>query len=589
MACTCTWTQVLPRELLLDVFSRLPLGALPAVARTCTAWSVLVMEAFAGWLRWRRPAIPCELLPARCALAEDTMQRELAAPLARVARASGCLDWVDAAGSALVVCCAEPAGQDVFTTRISLAALIRSAEGPSSSSSSPLSPPAAAAARVAATEPPVHWVRRRWPFSTLVGGLTGGMVGHSSSRTAFFPPRTDEVVAVDAGYQNILSVGAQTLLLRPPHFVRCRHHGAQSPGPNRQVVHADVLDLSSRRLLRVDVTRMFEAFHREASDGRHVVVQAVSATGAHFVLHGACSDGSKLAVAVRLPSAEGAHTRVVPRLAEGTDRPLQCAAPEGVYAARGEDDGPPALEPTFARRWEPWEPIALLGDQPGERACGDCLLLHPGKLSPPTGDDGARCCLALSVLHADSGNADHLRLRAPQSWSTRPRSFWFATRIMDVVMDHCRSVLAVCLSVPVRDGPRAAAAAAAAASAAQGGAKGAPPADESWPPWAEPGLAAGLVAAVVWAVPCGTPLAVVDLRAAVAQAAGDFDAPRRCSVQALLHPSEPLLVVALSEGGSRGRKYRTLVVDWSSGMVSAQVPRVSSECHTNGHRALNLM
>ena len=112
MACTCTWTQVLPRELLLDVFYRLPLGALPAVARTCTAWSVLVMEAFAGWLRWRRPAIPCELLPARCALAEDTMQRELAAPLARVARASGCLDWVDAAGSALVVCCAEPAGVD---------------------------------------------------------------------------------------------------------------------------------------------------------------------------------------------------------------------------------------------------------------------------------------------------------------------------------------------------------------------------------------------------------------------------------------------------------------------------------------------
>jgi hypothetical protein len=208
-----------------------------------------------------------------------------------------------------------------------------------------------------------------------------------------------------------------------------------------------------------------------------------------------------------------------------------------------------------------------MSDQPGERACGDCLLLYPSKLSllPPTEDDGDGgdgaqcCCLALSMLRAGSGDADSLRLRAPPAWRARPRSFWASTRIADVAMDRGHSVLVACISVSGCGEPRAATAAA----ARGGGAVGGPAADdECW--WAEPGLAAGLVAAVVWAVPSGTPLAVVDLRAAVAEAAGDFDEPRRCSVQALLHPTEPLLVVGLGEGGPRGRKYRTLVVDWKT-------------------------
>ena len=210
------WSHELPRDLLLDVFSRLPLDAVPALARTCAAWSSLAAEAFAPWLRWRmHAAIPRELPAARRVLILEDAAMEHdddhptthstiePPPVVRVARANGCLDWADAAGSALVVCCAEPAGRDVFTARISHAALIGgSAWGARSTPS-----PAAMAERGAAAAggPAVRWLRRRWPFSTLVGGLAGGMVGHGSLRTAFFPPRTDEVVAVDAVYQNILS------------------------------------------------------------------------------------------------------------------------------------------------------------------------------------------------------------------------------------------------------------------------------------------------------------------------------------------------------------------------------------------------
>ena len=68
----------------------------------------------------------------------------------------------------------------------------------------------------------------------------------------------------------------------------------------------------------------------------------------------------------------------------------------------------------------------------------------------------------------------------------------------------------------------------------------------------------------------------MDLRAAVAEAAVDFEEPRRCTVQALLHPAEPLLVLGLSEEEPRGeafylgRKHRTLVVDWTDGTSASR-------------------
>ena len=62
------------------------------------------------------------------------------------------------------------------------------------------------------------------------------------------------MVAVDAGYQNILRAGAQTFLLRA--------------APERgAAVHADVLDLATRRLLPVEVTALFHAFQRLAAEG----------------------------------------------------------------------------------------------------------------------------------------------------------------------------------------------------------------------------------------------------------------------------------------------------------------------------------
>jgi hypothetical protein len=72
----------------------------------------------------------------------------------------------------------------------------------------------------------------------------------------------------------------------------------------------------------------------------------------------------------------------------------------------------------FARRWEPGAPVSLV-DSPGEKACGDWLMLHPAQLSRPAPHDSAQCCLALSVLHAGSGRVVDLRLRAPRCWGGR--------------------------------------------------------------------------------------------------------------------------------------------------------------------------
>eukprot|EP01047_Picozoa_sp_COSAG01_P043651 COSAG01_NODE_3892_length_5578_cov_5.863296_4_plen_178_part_00 len=162
-----------------------------------------------------------------------------------------------------------------------------------------------------------------------------------------------------------------------------------------------------------------------------------------------------------------------------------------------------------------------------------------------------------------------------------PRSFWSANRIMDVAMDRDHTVLAVCLSVgggaSGTDGEEAEPAAAAASVPGALGAGGA----SRWPSWAQPGAhgRGGLVAAVVWAVPSGIPLAVVDLRATLAEAFGGPGAlsdegvpqPPCCSaVQALLHPTQPLLVLGC-ESEAQGveahypssRTYRTLLVDWA--------------------------
>ena len=86
------------------------------MARTCAAWRALVADGFAYWLRWRVRATPRELRAGRCAPLEDVYARhqemlrvhgDVFIPAARVARGVGCLDWLDAAGSELVVCCAE--------------------------------------------------------------------------------------------------------------------------------------------------------------------------------------------------------------------------------------------------------------------------------------------------------------------------------------------------------------------------------------------------------------------------------------------------------------------------------------------------
>jgi hypothetical protein len=386
-----------PRELLLDALSQLPLEALPAVAMSCRAWSQLVAEGFALWLRWRRGrVVPRELTATRCpAIHNETSTRpgaeedQDAAP-ARVARSIGCLGWLDTAGSALVVCCAEPLRRSVCTARILLPAL-----------RAPPLPPEPGEGHL-----DVQWLRRCWPFATVVGGLAGGMVGHSvRGRTAFFPSHTDEVnvvcsalsalrlchvcslcaichsdsaapqtrssttavqhaeggvmmrgradrhlavtqvIAVDALYQNILRAGTQVFLLRPPHLV--------SSWQSAQ--HADILELSTRRLATVDVTQLFDTFERLSSGGNpagstapRVVTQAVSATSSHFVLHGACDDGSKLAAAVRLPPATHPfvrdHARTVAPLVEGTDHPLPPATGE---------PGPAAEPPTPPRVLEP--------------------------------------------------------------------------------------------------------------------------------------------------------------------------------------------------------------------------------------------
>ena len=298
------------------------------------------------------------------------------------------------------------------------------------------------------------------------------MVGHANrsdvgftDRTAFFPPRTDEVVALDAEYQNILSAGVQTFLLRRRRDSWCPETGAFSG-----VIHADVLDLATRRVRAVDVTRLFEVFEQLAhdshsdsdsdsnSDGdgggggdseqRRISMQAVSATCSHFVLHGACSDGSKIAAAVQLPDASvlATDTRVVPRLVEGTDQPLppppasQPTHTAQAGSTRGDKhDPPPMLEPTFAKRWGRRRPIASIGKQnlaqqhsyPGEKSCGRCLLLHPMKVSRPAEGDRARCCFALSVLHADSGRVDDLRFRAPWGHNLQSDSFWNYNSILE--------------------------------------------------------------------------------------------------------------------------------------------------------------
>eukprot|EP01047_Picozoa_sp_COSAG01_P043649 COSAG01_NODE_3892_length_5578_cov_5.863296_2_plen_172_part_00 len=150
-----------------------------------------------------------------------------------------------------------------------------------------------------------------------------------------------QVIAVDARYQNILRAGTQVFLLRPPHLV--------SSWQSAQ--HADILELSTRRLATVDVTQLFDAFERLSSDGNPgstLCMQAVSATSSHFVLHGACDDGSKLAAAVRLPPATHplvrGHARTVAPLVEGTDHPLPPATGEPGPAAEPPTP-PPVLEP----------------------------------------------------------------------------------------------------------------------------------------------------------------------------------------------------------------------------------------------------
>ena len=109
--------------------------------------------------------------------------------------------------------------------------------------------------------------------------------------------------------------------------------------------------------------------------------------------------------------------------------------------------------------------------------------------------------------------------------------FWGRNTILDVAMDRSRSVLAACIALPGQDTP------------------------------------ASLYAAVVWAVPSGIPLAVVDLRPF-----GGGLGSRVDSAQVLLHPTEPLIVMGVSEqmhrravAGSSPATYRTLVVHWATG------------------------
>jgi hypothetical protein len=575
-----SWSCGLPRHLLLDAVAWLPLEAMPSLARTCIAWSDLSVEAFAQWLRWRRVhQTPRELRTARFPFSDEWQAPSTSEIGAQVGRAIGCIDWHDACGSALVVSCAEPVRRDVFTARIPLATLTLLVPGV------PPPPSAGAAQRIASDESPesFRWLRRHWPYHMVIGGLAGGMVGRTRRHTAFFPSHTDGVIKVERVYQNILRVGMdQTFLLRPATFA----------GDGKTIsVHADVLGLSSQELRKVDVSRLFDALRV----GRHTVrLRAVSATCEHFVLHGTLDDGSKVATAARLAGVSGlppAQTSSKgsgqPQLLAGAKAAAGAAevgaaevgaahlsrasavigeellgGPGAAEPRRVDSGAPPVLPSTFAKRWGGEEPISSVHSV-REKACGGCLLLHPGQFSPPAEarDDGPPCCLSVSVLHAESGRVDDVKLRPPRDWQSAPLPFWQSAQIMDLVMDRDRSVVAACIRMEESS-------------------------DDwyrthlGWPSWAEPG--AGLAAVALWAVPSGISLAVVDLRAVVASATSDFEEPDRCSVQALLHPTEPLLVLGLSEGQrvqrlahpsranprqgwttrrtSNGRRYRVLVV-----------------------------
>jgi len=223
----------------------------------------------------------------------------------------------------------------------------------------------------------------------LCGSDVGGVVGHSDDGAiVFFPavncvaePTAGKVFEVPSVYQNVLHCGEQVFLLH-----RCHMWDADD-------VMADVLHLEAGKWLEVNIGQLLQRL-RELVGNDERELSAVSATRDHFIIHITTSTGAKVAGAVRLPNA--ASTGIL--CAERPPPPPQ----ERRWTRTGLDRS--KVEVSFARRWEPGNPIATMS-QPHEMPAGDCLLLYAGWES-----EGLLVCL----LDASTGQVESQVLRWPR-------------------------------------------------------------------------------------------------------------------------------------------------------------------------------
>lgn len=214
----------------------------------------------------------------------------------------------------------------------------------------------------------------------MMGSTVDGVVGHTDTGSiVFFPAATlagdavsDIVREVGSDYQNVLSCGEQVFLL---------HGGADQS-------RADVHHLGTGGWVRVSIAHMRDALLAEAA-GEPIVLQSVSATRDHFMIHTTARSGAKLAAAVRLPSAAAGAMSV--------------GAVEWATANL-----------SFCKRWPPEHPISQLRHPCAELPVDDALLLHGD-----WGREGVQVCL----VHSSTGQLQCQLLRPPSRGSAAHWSF----------------------------------------------------------------------------------------------------------------------------------------------------------------------